>query len=87
MREAAVNAARPRDWKVSVYFEATDEEFDALHDKVLDAVTDALGCTDDPEHVCKHFRIGFGGPRNRGRRWALRCALNDVWEALRYGEI
>jgi hypothetical protein len=76
----------PFDWKVSVYFEATEAEFDELHDKVMDAVTAALGCGDD-NHDCQHFRIGFGGPRNRGRRWAIRCALVDLWEAIRYGEI
>lgn len=75
------------DWKVSVYFGATQAEFDVLCNKVLDAVTDALGCTDDPAHECGHFQIGFGGPRNRSRRWAIRCATRDLWEAIRYGEI
>ena len=74
-------------WKVSVYFEATEAEFDALHEPVLDAVTEAMGCTDEPGHECRHFRIAFGGPRNHGRKWALRCALLDLWAAARYGEV
>lgn len=84
-------AASPsqRTYVVKVYFGATPDEFDVLHDKVLDAVTDALGCTDDPEHECPHFQVGFGGPRrHEGRRfWALRCSVRGLWEAIRYGEV
>lgn len=73
---------------VKVYFSATPDEFEVLHDKVLDAVTDVLGCTDD-EHVCPHFRVATAGPRRyEGRRfWALRCGLRGLWEAIRYGEV
>lgn len=78
-----------RAYMVKVYFGAAPDQFDALHDKVLDAVTDALGCTDDGEHECPHFQVGVAGPRRyEGRRlWALRCALRGLWEAVRYGEV
>ena len=29
------------------------EEMDAM----VDRMTDAIGCTDDPSHVCPHFRL------------------------------
>lgn len=82
------SAANVRTYAVKVYFGATPDEFEALHDKVLDAVTDALGCTDD-EEFCPHFQVGIAGPRRyEGRRfWALRCALRGLWEAVRYGEV
>ena len=73
------------DYRVVVYFGATKAEFDVLHDKIMDAVTEALGC-DDTDHECPHFHIGFSGPRNGGRRRAIRYALSDLWEAVRHGE-
>jgi hypothetical protein len=74
-----------RDYRVVVHLEATENEFDAIQDKVMDAVTEALGCSDE-EHECPHFQVGFSGPRNGGRRRAIRWALSDLWEAVRYGE-
>lgn len=81
-----MTGSRRRDWKVFVIFSATDDEFSRLEEQVTDAVTAALGCTNG-EHECPHFQVGFSGPRNRGRRWAIRCALIDLWEAVRYGGI
>lgn len=81
------DAAPALDYRVVVCFSATEAEFDDLHDKILDSVTDALGCTSDPNHECKHFQLGFAGPRNGGRRRALRWAFHDLWMAVRHGEV
>lgn len=76
------------DYRVVVYFfGATEAEFEQMQDRILDAVTEALGCTDDPDHECKHFQVGVSGPRNTGRRHALRWALSDLWLAIRHGEV
>jgi hypothetical protein len=75
------------DYAVKVYFEASENEFHALQDKITYAITDALGCTENPEHVCPHFRAAFASLRGGRRKWALRCALRSLWAAVRYGEV
>jgi hypothetical protein len=82
-----LNLDLTREYAAKVYFVATPSEFDGLDEKVLNAVTEALGCTNDPEHECTHFRVAFSGPRGGRRRWAVRCALADLWTALRFGEV
>jgi hypothetical protein len=86
MGESASLSDARRDYRVVVFFGATEAEFDGLQDTVMDAVTEALGCT-DVDHECPHFQCAFSGPRNGGRRRAIRFALRDLWEAVRYGEV
>ena len=41
-------------WYHWCVLEATEEEMDALTDRIAEAV----GCNDGPDHVCPHFRVG-----------------------------
>lgn len=84
-RDSCKDAIRSEEYKLVVYFECDPQEFDALHDKALDAITEALGC--NKEHECPHFRLAAARPLRGPRRRAVRCALNDLWAAVRHGEI
>lgn len=75
------------DYRLTIWFSCEPDEFDRLHDAALDAATEALGCTDEKDHECPHFQLAAGRPVRGSRRWAIRCALLDLWAAVLRGEL
>jgi hypothetical protein len=76
-----------RERKILVYFTALDGEADALYDRVMDAFSEVFDAFEGPELERPRLHFSAMRPVKGSRRFALRWALADLWNALKRGEV